>query len=126
MLRDNTEQFGAELWRFLEKVGIAKPDTAAGMSFQLMKFDRLNPDVFVWLLRNDQTYIVSISDRSSDHPDNQFLADQWLGGKISATQITTLFDNQHNMYLEDGFDTIIIRQLPHDFDLDTDELYDAA
>lgn len=123
MIRDTTEIFGKDLWVILEKLGVSSPDTNERQSFQLMKFERMTPDVFVWMLRNDETYIVTISDIETDHPDNSFLANRWLAGKVNVNQIETLTDNDGNIHIKDNFDTIIVRRLPHDFDLDLEDLY---
>lgn len=125
MLRNNTESFAINLWKFLNHLGIEHKEWGSEGS-QLMKFDRLTPDVFAWLLRNDSTYLVTISDRPGDHPSNEFLAKQWLGGKLSVDDIQTLSDNEGNMYLKDDFDTVVIRKLPDTFDLDTEDLYYEA
>jgi hypothetical protein len=125
-LRDNTEIFGKDLWKFLEMVGEIPPSDTQRQGFQLMKFDRLSPDVFAWLLRDEKTYLVTLSDRPGDHPSNQFLADDWLKGKISSDQFRTLYDNDNSMYLDNNIDTVIIRRLPDDFDLDMDDLYDET
>jgi len=114
MLRDNSEKFAPDFKIILEEFGISSD---ADHGFQLLKFERVSPDVFVWLLRDYRTFLVTISDRPEDHVTNKEWFSKWLGG-YDAKNVVALQNINGETLVSDGFDTIQVFELPDDYDHD--------
>ncbi len=111
MLRDNTEQFAKDLSKFLSDNGI---DTT-NSSYQLLKAERLSPDVFVWLLQAENILLVTISDIRDDHPDKKTLT-EWLDNHVTVDEIISIPNASGSEYMDNDFDTVKIYKLPSDYD----------
>jgi hypothetical protein len=113
MLRDNTELFASEFSDVLRKLGAE--DAYEPDGFQLQKFERIEPDVFIWMLSGMRTYVVTIIDGGSHAPDKRWLA-EWSGGvKVEDFELL-VFDDESSSTLEDGYDFIQVYRLPQDYD----------
>lgn len=116
MLRDNHEAFAPEFSKILHQLGVE--DEGMSRGFQLLKFERLEPDVFVWMLRGRGNYIATIADDSSSAPSLDWLADWSNGLKPEDFELLVPDDDGREKYvgLEDGYDFVQVYVLPQDYD----------
>lgn len=113
MLRDNTESFAPDFSDLLKRYGI--DDNIEG-SYQLLKFERIQPDIFLWLLRGHKTYLVCISDRPGDIiTDKKWIGSQWLN-HVNEKDIVSLKNREGEFYTDDDFDTVWVYQLADSYD----------
>lgn len=116
MLRDNHESFAPEFSKILSRLGIKDAGLLHG--FQLLKFERIDPDAFVWMVRAENTYVVTIVDGGTPAPNANWLAD-WSGG-LRADDLEHLtpagVDSTGFRGLEDGFDYVQVYLVPKDYD----------
>lgn len=122
MLRHNTESFAPEFAKVLSALGVKNVDENAG--FQLLKFERVEPDSFVWLLQdNKATYVATLQDGGSDVPSTAWLA-RWTRG-LTADQFKRILPRDVDPItyrgLEDDYDYVQVYQLPDDYDHDNDQ-----
>lgn len=111
MIRDYTESFAPDFSQVLKAFGRSTSDT-----YQLLKFERMAPDVFVWLIRDTRTYVMAISDVESDIPNKKRIG-EWVGG-LDPTNLTELMTESRSKHAEDNFDKIHLYALPGDYDHD--------
>ena len=119
MLRDNTESFAPEFADILLRLGVE--EDVVTTSFQLLKFERLEPDLFVWLLRGTHTYLMTIADGGSDMPNSQWLA-QWAG--VATNDLSQLSPQSTGLLrlrgMKDGYDFVHVYQLPAGYEYSSD------
>lgn len=116
MLRDNSESFASDFSKKLAELGIK--DVQSPRAFQLQKFERIEPDVFVWMLSGNRTYVVTIVDGGSGAPDLNWLSN-WSGGvKVEDMEPLTPKGVDRIGYpgLKDGYDFVQVYRLPEDYD----------
>ncbi len=114
MLRDYTEGLTPELDEIFDQVGLADGDSE--YRFLLQKFERVEPDVFIWMIRKKHTYILTITDGGSNVPSMQWLA-KWcdiLNPQDLECVTEGLSADPRGM--QNGFDYVQIYRLPDDYD----------
>lgn len=113
MLRNLTESFAAPLARLLTKAGVTHRDS----DYQLLKFERISPDMFVWLVKaRAGVYLITISDVAGDLPNIENICEIWLEGTVSADELEMIYRPTGEPYFEDGFDSVCIYVLPADYE----------
>ena len=117
MLRDNTEMFASELDNLFTKLELADEDSTDW--FQLQKYERLEPDVFAWMVRRRHTYLLTLADGGSDQPSIEWLA-KWCNG-LKAEQLECISADAaiDSRGIQDGFDYIRVYRLPDSYDHQT-------
>ncbi len=109
MLRDNTETFAPELSRILSQFGI---ESTTENEYQLLKFERIEPDVFVWMFAGAEgSYILTLADGGSNHPDRNWLS-TWAKG-LAKEDLEYIEANEK---IIDGHDSVLLYRLPVDYD----------
>lgn len=113
MLRNLTESFASEFARLLTKAGVSHRDT----DYQLLKFERISPDMFVWLLKGRSgVLLVTISDVAGDIPNIDNICEIWLEGAIAPDELEMVYSPSGAQYFEDGFDSVCVYRLPADYE----------
>ena len=115
MLRDNTEIFAPTLFEILAKLGV--DDEGLSHGFQLQKFERIEPDVFIWMVRGARTYLVTIADGGSLIPDMLYLA-KWSGVKAEGLELLMPEGTNpgHFPGIKDGYDYVKVYRLPKGYE----------
>lgn len=113
MLRNLTESFAGDFARLLTKAGVSHRDS----DYQLLKFERISPDMFVWLLKGRSgVLLVTISDISGDIPNIENICEIWLEGAVVPDELELVASPSGAQYFEDGFDSVSVYRLPANYE----------
>ena len=114
MLRNKAENFNSpEITDLLGEVG--ETVNSSDHSYQLIKYERLDPDSFIWLIeRVHDAYVLTVSDREEDLIKKDKIV-PWLLNTVEAYELKEMKNENGEYCLRDKFDYIRIYKLPTNY-----------